>query len=83
MELGFGDNQLTGGIPTEFGNLINLIYLGVWNNPLTGALPQSLTMLTKLENFQFWTEGLCAPLDAAFQAWLQGIKNANGPNCSG
>ena len=78
------ENQLSGAIPVELGNLTNLTILSLSNNQLTGTLPQSLTRLTKLETFNFGGEGgLCAPLNAAFQTWLQGIKDASGPNCSG
>ena len=77
-------NQLAGGIPTELGNLSNLEFLWFQDNAsLMGALPQSLTGLTKLKQFYFNNTGLCAPLDAAFQMWFQGITDASGPNCSG
>ncbi len=76
-------NQLSGALPEELGNLINLEVLILNYNKLSGPLPQSLTSLTKLMSFSFGrgTE-LCAPLDAAFQAWLQGIEETDGPNCS-
>ena len=74
-------NQLSGSIPSQLGNLSNLERLWLHNNQLSGALPQSLTMLTMLENFRFEGGGLCAPSDAAFQAWLQGIEDVNGPTC--
>ena len=81
--LGLWNNALNGSIPVELGNLTNLERLELGGNQLSGPLPQSLTKLMKLEKFHFGGEGgLCAPLDAAFQAWLQGIKEANGPNCS-
>ena len=81
--LAFDGNALSGGIPVELGNLTNLGDLNLGGNRLSGTLPQSLTGLTKLTKFHFWGEGgLCAPSDAAFQTWLQGIENANGPNCS-
>ena len=83
-------NQLSGSIPPELGNLSNLTWLDLHDNQLTGVLPQSLTNLT-LRNFAFGDNaGLCAPTDAAFQAWLQGIPNEDiisvgitplGPNC--
>jgi len=76
-------NQLSGALPSELGNLTNLEVLILNYNQLSGPLPQSLTSLTKLMNFSFGDTDLCAPLDATFQAWLQGIADTDGPNCSG
>ncbi len=82
--LDLGDNQLSGEIPKELGNLSNLERLWLEDNAsLTGAFPQSLTGLTKLKQFYFHNTGLCASLDAAFQAWFQGIAETSGSNCSG
>jgi len=36
------DNQLTGEIPSEIGNLTNLNFLYLNDNQLTGDIPQSL-----------------------------------------
>ncbi len=82
--LNLHQNQLSGTIPVQLGNLSNLTLLDLQENQLSGAIPQNMTGLTKLETFHFrGNGGLCAPLNAAFQTWLQGIKNATGPNCSG
>ena len=82
--LALHNNQLGGEIPIELGKLSNLEFLSLRDNTsLMGALPQSLTELTKLTQFYFNNTGLCAPLDAAFQTWLQGIADASGSNCSG
>lgn len=77
------DNQLSGTLPAELGNLTDLEVLMLNSNDLGGSLPRNLISLTKLMHFSFGrgTE-LCAPLDAAFQTWLQGITDTNGPNCS-
>ena len=75
-------NELEGPVPVELGNLTSLITVSFGWNPLSGQLPQSLTGLTELELFHFESTGLCAPLDTAFQAWLRGIEDTNGPNCS-
>ena len=89
--LGLEGNGLTGAIPTELGNLSSLTWLALNGNQLTGALPQSFTNLAAVDDFAFSdNDGLCAPTDAAFQTWLQGISNSNmtieiavpfGPNC--
>ncbi len=89
--LGIEGNGLTDAIPSELGNLSSLTWLALNGNQLTGALPQSFTNLTALDDFAFNDNaGLCAPTDAAFQTWLQGISNSNmatevavpfGPNC--
>ena len=76
-------NLLTGTIPSEFGNLSSLRNLEINHNNLTGELPSSLTNLSSLINFRFQSNaGLCAPTDAAFQNWLQGVAIKHGPNCS-
>ena len=83
-----GNLGLTGSIPAEFGNLSNLRQIWLHRNALTGPLPASLTNIPTPEHF-WWTdqrvaEGesvLCAPTDEAFQNWLAGIGNTNGPNC--
>ena len=76
-------NQLSGALPEALGNLTNLEVLILNYNQLSGPLPQSLTSLAKLMSFSFGRgTDLCAPLDAAFQTWLQGIADTDGPNCS-
>ena len=42
------NNQLTGRIPTELGNLSNLEYLGLNSNQLTGPIPPELGDLNNL-----------------------------------
>ena len=43
------DNQLTGSIPAELGNLTNLQYLSLYDNQLTGSIPAELGNLTNLQ----------------------------------
>ena len=76
-------NALSGSIPPALGNLPNLTLRLNDNTSLTGTLPQSLTGLTNLRYFHFHNTGLCAPLDGAFQTWLQDIENTNGLTCLG
>ena len=76
------DNQLTGALPSWLGNLSNLQTLGLAYNQFSGALPSSLANLTNMQ--YLWLQGtqLCAPTDAAFQTWLQGVENKLGVvNC--
>ena len=76
-----GDN-LTGTIPSEFVDLTFLEWVNISHNQLTGELPQNLTNLTLLEYFYFDNNaGLCAPVDAAFQAWAQSIADFRGDAC--
>ena len=74
-------NALSGSISSELSNLSNLTGLYLDQNGLTGPLPQSLTNLTNLKEFIFQDTDLCAPLNAAFQTWLQGIPFFLGANC--
>ena len=77
------NNNLTGPIPPELGDLTNLTYLWVTNNNLTGPLPSSMTNLGRLEYLGIENNaGLCAPADAAFQAWLATVKDFRGETCA-
>ena len=81
--LSLWDNQLSGTIPTELGNLSNLISLWLDQNALRGEIPASFTGLASLEALTFISNaGLCAPVDNAFQTWLQGIDNFHGSSCA-
>ena len=77
------NNNLTGPIPPELGNLTNLTYLWVTYNNLTGPLPSSMTNLGRLEYLGIGNNaGLCAPADAAFQAWLATLIEFTGDTCA-
>ena len=81
--LGLGGNQLSGAIPPELSNLSNLTALGLELNRLSGALPDSLTRLTSLGHLAFHSNvDVCAPVDSAFQAWLQAIDYVYGSSCA-
>ena len=43
-------NQLTGSIPPEMGNLINLTLLGLTDNQLTGSISSELSNMTNLSS---------------------------------
>ena len=76
--LNLGNNQLSGQLPAELSEL-DLTYLSLsGNGSLSGPLPTSFTALTSLDYLWLDRTGLCAPTDAAFQAWLRGITNKRG-----
>ena len=51
-------NELTGEIPSEIGQLINLKNLQLFNNQLTGEIPESIGDLINLENLQLFNNQL-------------------------
>ena len=73
-------NELTGPIPGELGSLVKLQFLDLSYNELTGTLPHDLTRLSELEILDITSTGVCAPADAAFQAWLATI-DFRGATC--
>ena len=81
--LSLSNNQLTGEVPMGLGNLSSLKRLSLYSNQLMGVLPEGLTGLSVLERFDFYNNPkLCAPIDEAFQAWLQGIASVIGSSCA-
>ena len=53
-ELDLSNSGLTGEIPPEIGNLINLSYLNLEDNQLTGSIPPEIGNLTKLDEDFDW-----------------------------
>jgi len=72
------ENELSGALPSSLGNLTQLEVLELSRNQLSGALPQSLVNLTNLQYLYLHNTQLCAPTDAAFQSWLDGIDDKLG-----
>ena len=77
-------NGLTGQLPPGFGALSLLRGLSLaHNSQMTGALPADLTALRQLDALLAPGTGLCAPLDAGFQQWLEGIRTRRIVDCEG
>ena len=76
-------NALAGPVPPELGRLASLRELGLAHNAgLSGALPASLTALRRLEALVVVGTDLCAPSDAGFQAWLEGVRTRRVALCA-
>jgi len=68
------DNELTGSIPSEIGNLTNLTWLYLYNNQLTGEIPESICdsninwssiVVFRIENNQ-----LCPPYPSCVEDYV-------------
>jgi len=70
-------NRLAGPVPGEMGNISPLIVLDIAQNPLSGTLPRDLMQL-RLRVFYWNDTDLCAPVDIAFQDWLNSIPSQRG-----
>jgi len=65
------DNQLTGPIPPEIGNLTNLERLWLCNNQLTGEIPESICDLNvnwrNSNDFTIYNNQLCPPYPSCIE----------------
>ena len=59
------NNNLTGNIPTELGNLTKLTRLNLARNQLTGTIPAALGKLTNLTTLYLWDNQLAGTVPAA------------------
>ena len=76
------DNDLSGGLSSELVNLTSLEALLLKANwALEGSLPSGLSDLSSLDEVSIEDTELCAPRDAAFQAWLA-MVSFTGLTCS-
>ena len=81
-QLYLNNNGLAGPVPPEFGGMVALRSLYLSNNSgLWGTLPVDLLGLHQLEVLLAGGTSLCAPADAPFQAWLNGIDQSRIVSC--
>ena len=77
-DLNLEANNLRGILSPALGGLANLKTLNLASNPsLSGPLPQATTGLA-LDGLRLQGTQVCAPPQAGFQAWLNGISARTG-----
>ena len=68
------NNDLTGSIPPEIGDLTNLTYLVLYNNQLTGEIPESICDLNlnwiNPSNFNISNNQLCPPYPSCIEDYV-------------
>ena len=80
-ELDLYNNQLTGSIPPEIGNLTNLTGLGLHDNQLTGDIPNIICNLDIewSSNLNITNNQLCPPYPSCIEDYVgeQDTTNCN------
>ena len=74
--LNLRENQLTGSIPTELGNLTNLESLRLGGNQLSGPIPESIGNLTNLTRLDLYENQLSGPIPT----WLDTLAKLTSLN---
>ena len=75
------ENNLTGSIPPELGNLDAIVVLHLYSNSLEGPIPDSFLQLRRLDSFVADSRN-CVPATKAFKAWLEGVELHNATLCN-
>ena len=65
VELDLTSSNLSGEIPSEIAQLVNLIKLDLKNNSLSGIIPSSLSNLQNLIELNLYDNQLTGQIDAA------------------
>ncbi|OWM87996.1 probable LRR receptor-like serine/threonine-protein kinase At3g47570 [Punica granatum] len=66
IDLSLGNNRISGKIPSEIGNLVNLQGLDMWGNEFTGAIPSDIGMLQQLVTLFFDSNRLSGDIPPSF-----------------
>ena len=81
VDLDLVDNNLTGTIPEELGQLRGLESLDLGGNHLKGTVPSSLSQLTKLTSLTLYDNGLSGRLpNPLIRKWLSGALDLRAEN---
>ena len=76
-------NDLTGPVPPELAGMTSLESMLLTKNArMRGALPASLTSLRQLKQLRADGTELCAPFDASFRDWLNGLDESLVATCA-
>lgn len=77
------DNNLSGSLPTEIGDLTNLKELSLGSNHLTGAIPTSVGNLTALETLYLSKNTLAGEVPASFSSLVALQVGSDSPPWTG
>ena len=82
--LDLSHNGLEGHLPRQLGRLSRMAELRINGNSLSGRLPLSLASLSSLRELHYADTELCAPVEARFQEWLNGLTfyDGTGVHCA-
>ena len=82
-ELHLVNNQLTGSIPPEIGNLTNLTHLNLRYNQLNGEMPESICDLKMNWNstwsFTIYNNQLCPPYPSCIEDYVRKQDTSDCP----
>ncbi len=77
LGLDIGGNQLTGSVPSSVGNLVNLLFLGLYRNQLGGPLPASLNNIVNIPQINLRNNQFTGAFPASFGASAKFVRITN------